>query len=54
MENKNELVTAWARNKIAAVGELLEVAWDWGQSLWTEKSAEVGARILSGLPDILE
>ena len=26
MENKNELVTAWARNKIAAEGELLEVA----------------------------
>ena len=54
MENKNGLVTALEKNKISAEGELLEVAWDWDHTLWTEKSAEVGARILGGLPGMLE
>ena len=35
LENKNELISAWVRNKTAAGGELVEVAWDWEQTLWT-------------------
>ena len=40
MENKNELVSAWVRNKTAAARELLEVTWDWDQTLWTERNRQ--------------
>ena len=55
MENKNELVTAWERNKIAAEGQLFGGRLGLGpDTVDSEKSAEVGARILGGLPGILE
>ena len=40
LENKNELISAWVRNKTAAGGEQIEVAWDWEQTLWTERNRQ--------------
>ena len=39
-ENKNELIGAWVRNKTAAGGERIEVAWCWEQTLWTERNRQ--------------
>ena len=39
LENKNELISAWVRKKTDA-GERIEVAWDWEQTLWTERNRQ--------------
>ena len=40
LEHENELIGAWVRNKTAAGGERIEVAWDWDQTLWTERNRQ--------------
>ena len=40
LKNKIELISAWVRNKTAAGGKRIEVAWDWEQTLWTERNRQ--------------
>ena len=40
VEHKNELVSAWVRNKAEAEGDLTETTWDWDQTLWTERNLQ--------------
>ena len=55
LENKNERISAWVRNKTAAGGERMEVALDWAaNTVDRKKSAKMCARIPSCIPGILE
>ena len=40
LENKNELNSAWVRNKTGAGGERIDIAWDWKQTLSTERNRQ--------------
>ena len=39
-EHKNELVSAWVRNKAEAEGDLMETTWDWDQIFWTHRNRQ--------------
>ena len=54
-EHKNELVSAWVRNKAEAEGDLMETTWDWDQTLWTHRNRQRWTpEFLSSLRGLLE